>query len=146
MAHLPSDFLGAWSLVDWRVEYEDGGVTRPFGTDATGYILYTAEGIMAATITKAGRLALDVTNPRVAGDSAKGAAFDSYFNYAGAWRIEGDTVVHSVTMALNPNMTGTEQPRLATFDGKGGLTLSAEEKRANGKSRSHIIQWRRINP
>ena len=81
-------------------------------------------------------------NLRCAGSKAqKSAAFDSYFHYAGPWRIEGEEVVHEVAMSLNPDMTGTEQRRLAQFDGQGGLILSAYEDIGQGRSRHHILQW-----
>lgn len=141
MPHDHKSFIGAWTLVDWRIEYEDGGVTRPFGKGAHGYIIYAANGIMTASICKAARTAFGETNARHASDAQKAGAFDSYFHYAGRWRIDGANVVHRVTMSLNPDMAGTDQVRLAVFDGKGGLTLSAEEATEGGELRRHILQW-----
>lgn len=144
MAHRPEQFIGSWSLVDWRIEYPDGSVTRPFGEDPAGYIVYAADGIMTASIARSGRAPFGLANARNAGSELKAGAFDSYFHYAGPWRIEGEEVVHSLTMALNPDMAGTEQRRLARFDG-GGLQLSAREAAAGGLVRHHVLQWRR-NP
>lgn len=141
MPHSPSDFTGAWALVDWRIEYSDGAVTRPFGEGAHGYIVYSANGIMTASIATNARQPFGIPNARNASAAQKSEAFDSYFHYAGPWRIDGDTVVHSVTMSLNPDMTGTEQRRRAVFDGQGGLTLSAREALKDGASRHHILQW-----
>jgi hypothetical protein len=146
MSHKVEDFVGAWSLVDWRIEYSDGGITRPFGAAAHGYIVYAANGIMVANIAKGARDPFGMPNARNADADQKVGAFDSYFAYAGPWRIEGDEVVHAVTMSQFPDMTGTEQRRLAVFDGKGGLTLSAREPMKNGASRHHILQWRWEGP
>lgn len=143
MPHDPQQFLGAWHLVDWRIEYSDGGVTRPFGEGAHGYIVYTPDGIMAASIAKAVRAPFGIANARNASDAQKAEAFDSYFHYAGPWRIDGDDVVHEVTMSLNPDMTGTDQRRHAQFHGPDGLTLSAHEAMKDGRTRHHILQWRR---
>ncbi len=142
MPHKPQDFIGAWRLVDWRIEYSDGGVTRPFGEGAHGYILYSADGTMTASIAKANRDTFKIANARNASTDQKSAAFDSYFHYAGRWRIEGEKVVHTVTMSLNPDMTSTDQRRLAVLDGNGGLILSATEAIPNGLERHHILQWR----
>ena len=142
MPHSSEIFIGAWQLVDWRIEYSDGGVTRPFGAGATGCIIYSADGTMTASITKAARPPFGIANARNASTEQKAAAFDSYFHYAGPWRIEGDEVVHVVTMSLNPDMTGTDQRRLAKFDAAGGLTLSAHEALSGGASRHHILQWK----
>ena len=143
MPHRIEDFVGAWSLIDWRIEYSDGGVTRPFGEAAHGYIVYAANRIMVANIAKGEREPFGLPNARNADAGQKGAAFDSYFAYAGPWRIEGEEVVHAVTMSLFPDMTGTEQRRLAVFDGNGGLTLSAHEPLKDGVSRHHKLQWQK---
>lgn len=145
MRHRPEDFVGAWQLVDWRIEYADGGVTHPFGEGALGYIVYSADGTMTASIARGDRKPLGIENARNASPEQKAAAFDSYFHYAGRWRIDGDAVVHEVAMSLNPGMTGTDQRRLAEFDGKGGLMLSAAEEMVNGKDRRHILQWISLN-
>ena len=142
MPHSCEDFIGAWSLVDWRIEYADGAVTQPFGASAQGYIVYAPNGIMTATICKAGRTNFGIANARNATIEQKAAAFDSYFHYAGPWHLDGDHVVHAVTMSLNPDMAGTDQRRLAVFDRTGGLTLSALEATSSG-SRHHILQWQR---
>jgi Lipocalin-like domain len=144
MPHDRAKFIGSWGLVDWRIEYADGAVTRPFGEGAHGYIVYAADGIMTASIAKASRPSFGIANARNAKSAQKGEAFDSYFHYAGPWRIEGEEVVHAVTMSLNPDMTGTDQRRLAVFDGKGGLILSAREALKDGASRHHILQWRKM--
>lgn len=143
MPNRPEDFLGTWNLVDWRIEYSDGGITRPFGEGARGYIIYTADGIMTASIARGERAAFGIANARNASAEQKAGAFDSYFHYAGPWRIEGEDVVHTVTMSLNPDMTGSEQRRLAVFDNAGGLELSAHEALKDGTSRRHVLQWQR---
>lgn len=139
--HKREDFIGAWQLIDWRIEYHDGRVTRPFGKDAHGFIIYAADGTMTASISKPARARFGLANARDGTMEQKATAFDSYFHYAGRWRIEESEIVHAVTMSLNPDMTGTEQRRLATFDGLRHLTLSAKEPLENGGSRHHILQW-----
>ena len=141
MPHSPADFIGTWNLADWRIEYADGGVTRPFGESALGYIVYAADFTMTASIAKAMRPSFGVANARNASAQQKAEAFDSYFHYAGPWRVDGEDVVHRVTMSLNPDMTGTDQRRRAEFDGKGGLILSASEVTKDGALRRHILQW-----
>ena len=131
--------------MDWRIEYSDGSVTRPFGDAALGYIVYSANGIMTASIAKGERARFGIANARNAPAERKAAAFESYFHYAGPWRLEGEIVVHSVTLSLNPDMTGTDQRRLAVFDNGGGLTLSAHEPLKNGASRHHILQWKKMD-
>lgn len=80
MPHSPEDFVGAWSLVDWRIEYSDGAVTRPFGSGAHGYIVFAENGIMTASIATAVRDVLGATNARNASPAQKTQAFDTYFH------------------------------------------------------------------
>jgi hypothetical protein len=47
-------------------------------------------------------------------------------------------------MSLNPDMAGTEQRRLAVFDGPGSLELSAHEALKDGASRRHVLQWQKL--
>lgn len=139
----PEQFHGAWQLVDWRIEYSDGKITRPFGNDPVGQIQYTSDGYMSATVSMQGRDSLSIDNIRQASEGKKAAGFSSYFHYAGQWHVEGESIVHSVDMALNPSMVGTLQRRKATFSNDGELTLSASEPLTNGERREHILQWKR---
>jgi len=142
MPHNQADFIGAWTLDDWRIEYEDGRISRPFGENAHGYIVYSDNGIMSAAIASASRAVFEKANARNASDAEKATAFDGYFHYAGRWRIDGDDVLHDVTMALNPDMAGTLQRRQAVFSDVGMLTLSAVEATTGGVRR-HVLAWRR---
>lgn len=136
--------VGAWDLVDWRIEYDDGRPsTHPFGTDATGQITYTADGRMSAVIQQAGRQPLGAPSPRQAPAEACRAAYTSFFCYAGSWSLDGECVVHHLTLALNPAMLGSEQRRLARLEGE-TLELSAAEPIASGVTRTHRIRWRRV--
>ena len=139
----PERLVGAWSLAKWRIEYGDGRVTHPFGADARGRLLYQAGGRMCATVSAATRPGLGHANARHASVARKAAAFDTYFHYAGTWRLEGDVVVHAVEFALNPDMIGTEQRRSATFDGPDRLTLSADERQDKKRMRRHVLTWER---
>jgi hypothetical protein len=71
----------------------------------------------------------------------KAAAFDSYLSYAGRWRLEGGAVVHSVEVALAPNIVGTEQVRSARLEG-GRLTLTYDVPGRDG-SRTFHLEWTR---
>ena len=138
-----SDLVGAWRLVDWRIEYADGRVTRPFGNDAVGQLLYSADGHMSATVAAARRPSLGRQNARHAAASARAAAFDSYFHYAGRWRVDGPVVVHDVDYALNPGLAGTEQRREVLLEGS-SLQLSATEAIGDGGERRHVLAWQRV--
>jgi hypothetical protein len=137
------ELIGAWSLRDWRIEYEDGRVTRPFGADAAGQLLYSADGRMSATVSARDRRALDTANARDAAGADKATAFDSYFHYAGRWHLDGDVVVHTVSLALNPGFVGTAQRRSVRLEGP-ELELAAQESMGDGQPRRHVIDWQRV--
>jgi len=131
---------GTWHLLAWEIE-TDGQITHPFGADATGLLHYTADGGMAACIARADRPRWSTGNPRKAPDAERLAAFESYFHYAGIWRIERRdgqrVVIHQVSHSLNPDFVGSEQVRRVDLDGD-RLTLSAQEG-----PRHHRLRWRR---
>ena len=133
--------FGAWRLKRWEIVRADGSLTEPFGRDAEGLILYTADGWMSATIMAAGRAPLSHPNPRLAPPGERAAAFDTYFSYGGRWRVVDGSVHHEVLVALNPTMTGTVQVRGARLTAR-TLHLSAVE-RDGSSTREHRIAWRR---
>lgn len=131
--------VGAWSLVSWSIEFSDARPTRyPYGEAPVGSIVYSDNGRMLAAISRSDRNSLSVGVPQQAPDTEKTAAFDSFFSYGGRYAIEGDTVIHSVDIALNPNFVGSEQRRSMLFEGD-CLTLSAHEG-----SRHHKLKWQRV--
>ncbi|MFN0164273.1 MAG: lipocalin-like domain-containing protein [Burkholderiales bacterium] len=142
-----NSLVGAWHLVRWQVTYGDGRPpTNPLGLDATGIIAYTPDGWMNASMARAGRKPLSSESARTAPAEERLAAFDSFFSYGGRYRIEGMHVIHSVTIAHNPNMVGTEQRRRMEFGADGTLTLAADDTvPGSSVTRHHRLVWRREN-
>ena len=142
MGHIdPQRLVGAWQLERWEIAYGDGTASLPFGPDAAGLLLYTADGWMSASIMTAGRARLSRANPRAAPEAERAAAFDGYFSYCGRWRMDGESVQHDVTIALNPAFVGVPQVRAVLLQDR-TLTLSAEEAGPGG-IRVHRLRWRR---
>jgi len=141
--------IGTWQLVRWDITYGDGRpTTLPYGAAATGMIQYTADGFMSACIARGGRPRLSSESVRSAPEAERLAAFESYFQYAGAYKIQGEPgrqqVVHIVAQSLNPNLVGTRQVRDMTFSGEGHLTLSASDSvPGSDVARHHRLIWRR---
>jgi hypothetical protein len=132
---LAERLIGAWHLRDWRTAYPDGRATRPFGSDASGLILYTADGWMNAAMWRRVRTSLSGAGSSHSVDMI----LREYLAYGGSWRIQGSAVVHQVTHAVNPILIGTEQIRVARFV-DGDLILEAAEEQG-GRSRLHTIEW-----
>ena len=142
-----AQLLGAWTLARWGVDFSDGrAASFPFGADAVGLIVYSADGWMNASIARTGRSPLSAASVRQAPVAEQCAAFESYFNYAGSFLlrvINGEPhVVHAVHFSLNQNFVGSEQVRRIRFDGADRLTLSADE-RVGDTLRQHRLDWQR---
>lgn len=141
---LPTYLLGGWRLLAWRIEYQDGRISYPFGDDAKGQLLYSRDGSMSATVCAADRPALSDQNVRNTPHQEQADAFRSYFHYAGQWRIDNQDVIHEVELSLNPGFVGTEQVRRVEIVTAGQMILSAEEAIPHGGSRRHALEWQRI--
>lgn len=141
--------LGTWHLLRWDITYGDGRApTLPYGDQATGMIAYTNDSFMSACIARGGRGKLSSASVRSAPESERLAAFESYFQYAGPYEINGPAgqqkVTHHVTHSLNPNFVGTKQIRNMTFAADGGLTLSASDTVPGTQvARHHRLVWAR---
>jgi hypothetical protein len=114
--------LGGWRLESWSYIYEDGRPPEfPMGADAKGYILYTPQGQVSATIMRA--------------DASE------CFAYAGGYEIADGTVFHSIELSTNKALVGVRSTRHIKLDGD-HLILSGPDFTA-GTARSQQIVWRR---
>ena len=140
MASLAAALTGTWRLERWELVYQDGRPPEcPLGEDASGFLIYTADGHVSASLARAGRAALDLGD-----DGAKARAFDAYFGYAGRYTVRDGAIIHRIAIAPNPALTGVETVRHASLDGD-RLTLTGPDFAA-ASPRSHRIVWRRAEP
>ena len=97
MTDYAQQLVGGWQLCSWELDYADTGVTRyPYGQQARGLLLYTADGWMNAVIERGGRSQVPAgVNPRAIEPDLLATAYREFFQYAGHYRIEGDAVVHT---------------------------------------------------
>ena len=117
-----SVLLGGWRLVTWSFVYEDGRPLEfPMGPDAKGYILYTPQGQVSATIMRA--------------DASE------CFAYAGRYEIADGTVFHSIEISTNKALIGVRSTRHIRLDGE-RLTLFGPDFSPGTKRLQQII-WRR---
>jgi hypothetical protein len=81
-----TDLVGTWRLVTWEAHPEGGTLTHPFGPDAVGYIIYTADGFVSATLMRSMRQAFRGGTMHSGTVDEKVAAIGSYVAYAGTYR------------------------------------------------------------
>ncbi len=120
---MSEDLAGAWQLVSWSFEYEDGRPAEfPLGREARGLLLYTPGGRVSATL-------MDNQPP---GSLA----------YAGRYDVRDGAVYHSIEISTDPTLVGMTTTRRIAREGD-VLTLSGPDFRA-GTGRSQKIVWRRL--
>jgi hypothetical protein len=116
------DLAGAWRLVSWCFEYEDGRPSEfPLGREADGLLLYTPEGHVSATLM--------------------GGQPPRSFAYAGRYEVRDGAVYHSIEVATDATLVGMTTTRHMKREDD-VLTLSGPDFRA-GTARSQMIVWRR---
>jgi hypothetical protein len=133
---LATALIGTWRLERWELVYDDGRPPEcPLGADAEGFLMYTPDGHVSATLARRDR------PPLASGDTGKARAYDAYFGYAGRYEVRDGAVIHHIALAPDPALTGATTLRNAVLDGD-RLTLSGPDFSA-GSPRSHRILWRR---
>lgn len=139
MSGIADRLTGSWSLVKWTISFDDGRpAIEPFNAGATGRIHYCSDGIMNATIMAAGHATMPVNTAE-----ARARLLKRYMHYTGAWRVEGESVIHRVDFALDPGLIGRDLPRGVTFEGN-DLILTGEDKSPrDGSAIHHELRWRR---
>lgn len=145
--------VGSWRLVRWVIVHGDAAhtTTHPYGGDAEGLLVYTADGWMSGAIARPNRVPFSIGTLRTAPESERLASAASYFHYASRYTLRagatGPQVVHAVRLAANPGMVGTEQVRDVAFDADGSLHLTGAERNNRGSPvRQHKLHWRRATP
>ena len=131
------DLFGAWHLVRWSLVYADGRAPdHPLGDDATGILMYTADGHVSALLMRKARAAQAPVTP-----AELAAAYAESFSYAGRFTVRDGTAYHAIEVSSNPALIGVTSTRhLDLADGQ--LTLSGPDFAA-GSPRTQRIVWRR---
>lgn len=139
-----ADLVGTWRLLAWTSEGEDG-VQRPMGERPEGVVVYTADGTMITTIGRADRSPIDGADMHGGPVEQRLDAMTTFIAYSGTFRVDGDEVVHEVTMSLYPNWVGTAQRRRVELSAEGNdLTLTSDPFPVRGRLGTHRLTWERV--
>lgn len=118
----PNPLVGTWKLVSWEITRPDGRIDHPYGEDAVGFLIYTADGYMSAQIMSADRQQLEAGPLGDSGsapsltEADQARAYRTYLAYCGPYTVEGRTLIHHAETALPPSWTGTDQRRPFRFE------------------------------
>jgi hypothetical protein len=140
-----TDLVGTWRLVTWEAHREGGTLTHPFGPDAVGYIIYTADGFVSATLMRSMRQAFRGGTMHSGTVDEKVAAIGSYIAYAGTYSLQPGKVTHHLVASLLPNWVGTDFERYIEWtDGRLVLT-SPVMTSPDGSMATQRLVWARVN-
>lgn len=137
-------FIGTWRLVAFEARTSHGDVSYPYGQDPAGYLLYTADGFMFASVMRSKRPNFGSPDIQGAGSEEKVAAFDSYASYCGRYEVKEERVIHQVEVSLLPNWSGKDQERFFEFSGE-RLTLRTPPMLDGGVERILVAIWQRVS-
>jgi hypothetical protein len=150
-----SELIGAWSLLDWTTQDASGKTSRPFGERPQGILVYTADGTLCSSFSRAGRAPLGASLAEITAARRYWMGLDAgeppreelhrrfieaalHFNsYGGRYTIEADRVHHHVEVALYPDWIGKRLSRTFRFEGN-RLTLSFESS-----GQLDALEWQR---
>jgi hypothetical protein len=107
--------LGTWKLIAAvREEIPSGSKSDFLGPNPTGFINYAPDGRMLVLNVGRGRRKPDGAN---ASPQEAEALFRSMTSYGGTYTIDGNEITHHVDISWNETWSGTEQKRIARFEG-----------------------------
>lgn len=136
------DFFGAWRLVSFQNESEDGRVEHPFGKSPSGMIYYDRSGHMGVNIMAEDRKNFSSGDMFVATEDEMKTAV-KYISYSGRFTVAEDKVVHSIEVSFFPNWVGVDQERFYTIDGS-RLVLSTRPMRFDGRKVVSRLVWEKL--
>lgn len=119
-----SRLVGAWRIVLFE-DVDDGRKSYPFGEKPSGYLLYSADGHMAAVVTDPA--APSCVPPALAQYSTVAACTPDQMEqvlersivYWGTYSVDAarGVVIHHVERDLTSGLAGSHQPRPFRFEG-----------------------------
>jgi lipocalin-like protein len=139
------EVLGTWELVSYTVRHGlSGAVIHPLSPDATGLLIYTADGYMSVQLMRPGRPEFDQPDTDGGTTEQAAAAAMGYLAYGGPFEVDEHTGVlrHEVNVSLLPNWLNQTQLRNGALDGN-HLTLTGTSTSNDDTTTAATLVWRR---
>lgn len=146
-SHSVPSLVGTWRLVSFVVTNAERSSVRQYWDErATGLIIYTADGYVAAQLYDARRPKLGKEWDQVAPDAAL-ASFAGLATYFGRYTMDPEraTVTHTVEGAMSPDWVGSRLVRSYRFLEPNRIELGVLTT-AEGRSVTNatILVWERV--
>jgi hypothetical protein len=136
----PAALIGAWALETFVTDEPKGGERPRFGPNPVGYLIYTADGHMSATLMGAHRAPLPAPDGSAARHVEVTSSLGNFLSYAGRYEIRGNHVFHHVEVSVFTNLVGTTLERRFALDGD-TLTIGTLPPEIWGSS--NRLVWKR---
>lgn len=111
-------FIGTWKLCSFTSLLENGEEIYTYGEKPVGYIIYTPEGYVQATL-------MSEKFPQLQNEPA---SILHFLSYCGRYEIKEKVVTHNMDVASVSAWAGGKQDRAYRFLEDGKLELSTVEK------------------
>jgi hypothetical protein len=140
------DLLGGWRLVSAEAVFDDGECRPEFGPTADGYLSYTPDGVVSATLGSTDRPTSGASDPLRASDSDVVLMSRDFIAYAGRFTVDADkdTVTHHIQTASFTDWQGSGQERHVQVRGDLLLITRSPGTSADGRSFRTELTWERV--
>jgi len=131
--------LGAWKLETFDV-VEPGQPRKPrFGVNPAGYLIYTPDGRVSATLSGVHRPKFDSAAITPSAE-CQGQMLADFLAYAGRYEVKGDRVFHHVEVSVFTDLVGTTLERQFAITGD---TLTIRTITSGMWGNNSILVWKR---
>lgn len=147
MVDLSNRFTGTWRLLACEGRWSDGRITRPYGDEPDGMLVYDGSGSFSGQIMTRGRPYFATGNLLKGSDDEVRAAFEGYVAYYGRYTLdEGEgLMIHEVDGSFFPNWIGDRQIRKFEFTQDGRLELSTLPIKGSRADLTVVLLWQRAS-
>lgn len=140
----PGLLIGVWKLVSAEFRREGEEAILLWGKDPVGFLFYTENGYVSATLTQAHRPAFSTQDLLNASQEELAQAAKVYLSYVGTYRIEEEAILHTVTACLYPNWTGETHLRIVEELTSETLLLRCPPMLIVGRERIGYLRWQKV--
>jgi hypothetical protein len=138
LAATDTGVVGAWSLSSFLIDEGKESEKPRFGPNPVGYLVYSANGRVAAVLGGLRRPSLEPPPATVNEHCAESVA--DFLAYAGRYDVKGDHVFHHVEVAVFTNLIGKTLERQFKLDGD---TLTIRTLPPEIWGTSSVLVWKR---
>jgi hypothetical protein len=141
ISSLAEQVTGAWSLVSFTQETQQGEVSYPLGSDAKGSIYYLPNGFVSVHIMKTDRS--EYVKPELYAEGRLKYTDLGYLAYSGKYSFnQSQTIItHHIAISAFPEWVGGQQVRVIELDGD-HLSLSSDGSVGPDKITFRLL-WKR---